>query len=69
MKYTKLIVHYSNNYYPATKWCKETFGQSKPPGTSFGHMRWYKKDCFYSSSRTFYFRNPEDATAFSLRWS
>lgn len=74
MKYTKVIVHRDSRF-EATRWCKQTFGQSKPPGTSFGNMRWWKKDLVdYSFSytpyaRAFYFREEKDATFFRMMWS
>lgn len=76
MKYTKIVINANDkNYFQATTWCKESFGQSRPPGTSFGNMRWWKKDImnpefsYYPSGRAFYFREEKDATLFRIMWS
>lgn len=74
VKYSKIVLSITREEaFAATRWCKETFGQSRPPGTSFGKMRWYKRDSgtWVSSKwmRTFYFRNAKDATLFKIMWS
>ncbi len=74
VKYTKVVLSITNGEaYQATRWCKSTFGPSRPEGTSFGAMRWFKRDNggWVSSTwmRTFYFRNARDATLFRMKWS
>ena len=73
MKYTKIIIN-SGSKLEATRWCKDTFGQSRPPGTSFGNMRWWKRDLEFIDfsytpyARAFYFREAKDATLFRMMW-
>ena len=81
--YTKVVVpNLSRNkeYYAARKWCTKTIGASNSREAKGAARPWYAKrewtsnqdshgfyDHFQVSS--FYFRDPADATAFSLRWS
>jgi hypothetical protein len=73
MKYTVIEVDVDTRR-PALLWARETFGMSKPEGVGFHEMRWHQRSfaSVYDSNKTisrFYFKNPEDATMFALRWS
>jgi hypothetical protein len=71
VKYQKVTITWENHQ-AATKWARETFGQSRPPGSSFGNMLWYKKDDVdwvqSVGRRNFYFRDHSHATLFKLMW-
>ena len=75
--YTKVIVpelYKNSEYYAARKWCTKTFGASNSREAKGSARPWYANRHWptgsdhYQESR-FYFRNPADATAFSLRWA
>lgn len=52
--------------YHAWKWCRDNFGPSKPTDTTkYSEMPWFH----YRTSSTFYFKDPEHATMFKLRWN
>ena len=67
MKYTKIVIaekHRTN----AVKWAREHFGM--PKGEN-GDLRWSELIWYKASIKegyVFYFRDPQHATAFALRW-
>ena len=77
--YTKVIVpelHKNAEYYAARKWCTRTIGASN----SRAARLWYaRREWTYMMNPTnfsnhfhkasFYFRNPADATMFTLVWA
>jgi len=80
--YTKVVVpeHYKNaEYYAARKWCTKTFGASNSREAKGAGRPWYANRQWVQKLTasgyghyhiaSFYFKNPADATAFSLRWS
>ena len=70
MKFTPVDLPINYGKIEAVKWIRETIGYSKPDAMArWDEMIWYHdwvstKECF-----RFYFRNPEHATLFALRWS
>jgi hypothetical protein len=78
--YTKVVIpgHNKNaEYYAARKWCTRTIGAIiKGKGTL---RPWYANRCWVQKltpsgyghfhEATFYFRNPADATMFTLVWA
>lgn len=75
MKYVTVEIPYSKNVYKAGKWARETFGLPKGEhgDLKWHEMLWYSR-VLYSGGLDpravkYYFRNPEDATMFALRWA
>lgn len=71
MKHTVIEIDDLTKRRPAIVWARETFGTSKPEGVRFCDMRWYQRDVKPDSggwASRFYFKNPEDATIFALKW-
>jgi len=80
--YTKVIVpelHKNAEYYAARKWCTRTIGASNSRAAKGSARPWYaKREWTYMMNPTdfsnhfhkasFYFRNPADATMFTLVW-
>lgn len=59
------------NRRPAIVWARETFGMPRPVGVRFCDMRWWHRDIdaeYGNVIPRFYFKNPEDATMFALKW-
>jgi hypothetical protein len=74
MKHITVDVPYKNRG-KARKWSNRMFGNPKGPDGSlkFHEMPWYCRHILndfgdFAGAR-FYFKNPEDATMFALRWS
>lgn len=80
--YTKVIIPglYKNaDYYAARKWCTRALGASNNRDAKGAARPWYaKREWTYMMNPTdfsnhfaqasFYFRNPADATMFTLVW-
>ena len=68
MKYTKIVIAEECRI-AATKWAREHFGRSRGENGDlpWNEMIWYKQ--IIHEGAGFYFRNPEHATLFALRWS
>ena len=75
--YTKVIVpelHKNAEYYAARKWCTRTIGASNSRAAKGSARPWYAirhwptGSDYWQESR-FYFRNPADATMFTLVWA
>ena len=67
MKYTKIVIPEERRI-EATKWAREHFGKSKGEN---GDLRWSELVWYSQQLKAgagFYFRNPDHATWFSLRW-
>ena len=82
--YTKVIIpgHNKNaEYYAARKWCTQTVGASNSREAKGAARPWYaKREWVYKSlparagnihdhEASFYFKNPADATMFTLVWA
>ena len=68
MTYTKIIIPEERRK-EAAKWARECFG--KPKGEN-GELRWDQLVWYMQHTKAgvgVYFRNPEHATMFALRWS
>ena len=67
MKYTKIVITEERRI-EATKWAREHFGMSRGENGDlpWNEMIWYKQGLQEGSG--FYFRDPQHATAFALRW-
>lgn len=68
MKYTRITLP-ENRRNDATKWTREHIGKSKGED---GTLRWDQMIWYRSSVKegyAFYFRHPEHATLFALRWA
>lgn len=68
MTYTKVVIRDAHRI-EATKWARAQFGM--PKGVD-GNLRWNEMIWYSQPLRDagvgFYFRNPDHATWFSLRW-
>lgn len=67
MKYTKIVIPEERRI-EATKWARECIGKSKGEN---GDLRWDELVWYGRSTAAgagFYFREPEHATLFMLRW-
>jgi len=67
MTYTKVVIRGSHRI-EATKWAKVQFGM--PKGVD-GNLRWHEMTWYSQQLKAgtgFYFRNPDHAAWFSLRW-
>jgi len=68
MKYTKVVIQEAERI-EATKWARNQFG--RPKGESedlrWSELIWYVQQLKVGAG--FYFRKPEDAFVFLLRWS
>lgn len=51
------------NWMAMEDWCTETFGPTGVNGVWFPDERWY------ANNRKFWFKNPEDAMMFIMRWN
>lgn len=72
MNYTKIDIDNLDRR-RAIKWARETFGMPKGPNgdLTWIEMSWFQRNLEQSYGKTisrFYFKNPEDATMFALRW-
>jgi hypothetical protein len=80
--YTKVVIpgHNKNaEYYAARKWCTRTFGASNSREAKGSARPWYAKREWVQKltpsgyghyhEASFYFRNPADATMFTLVWA
>ena len=68
MTYTKIIIPEERRI-AATKWARECFGRCKGEN---GDLHWNEMIWFMQHTKAgvnVYFRNPEHATMFALRWS
>jgi len=67
MTYTKIVIREALRI-PATKWARETFGRSKGEDGNlhWDELVWYSQQLKIGAG--FYFRNPEHATMFALKW-
>jgi hypothetical protein len=68
MTYTKIVIPEESRI-EATKWARACFGKSKGEN---GELRWDQLVWYMQKTKTgvgVYFRNPEHATMFALRWS
>jgi hypothetical protein len=72
--YTKVVIPelYKNaEYYAARKWCIGTVGASNSRAAKDPDRPWYAKRQWVHGCQeaSFYFRNPADATMFTLAWA
>jgi len=77
--YIKVVIPelYKNaEYYAARKWCTRTFGASNSRSAKGSARPWYanrqwptRPPSAYYQEPSFYFRNPADATMFTLAWA
>lgn len=68
MTYTKVVIRESHRI-EATKWARAQFGM--PRGEN-GELRWNELIWYsqqFKAGAGFYFRNPDHASWFSLRWT
>ena len=67
MKYTKIFITEERRV-EATKWAREHIGRPKGENHEllWSEMIWWKSNSI--KGYNFYFRYPEHATAFALRW-
>jgi len=67
MTYTKILIT-EDCRIEATKWARECFGRSKGEN---GELRWNEMLWYMQKTKTgvgVYFRDPQQATLFALRW-
>lgn len=69
MTYTKVVIRDSRRT-EATKWAKVNFGllRGQDGNLRWHEMIWYSQE-LKSGGTGFYFRNPDHASWFMLRWS
>lgn len=69
MKYTVVEIPVDRSY-GTRQWCHESIGKSKGPSgeLKWGEMIWWRLPNYRKNIVKFYFRNPEHATLFALRW-
>lgn len=68
MTYTKVVIP-EDRRIAATKWARDTFGKSKGEN---GELRWDQLVWYMQHTKAgvgVYFRDPEHATLFALRWA
>ena len=61
---TSLVPYTANDLQEVRDWCTEIFG----PGGRNNKCKW-RYGWVHRDKDTFYFKNPEDAVLFALRWA
>lgn len=68
MTYTQIVIREAHRI-EATNWARASFGHPRGNADNFrhAHLIWYSQQLKVGAG--FYFRNPEHATLFAMRWS